>query len=159
MDVELLLRIAESFPECSLALVGPDELPNTIVRKKLGALPNVFFLGRKELEQLPDYLQAFDVALIPYVMEGHVLSIYPMKLHEYLAAGRAVVTVNLAELRPYSDVVHIAETHDEFICQIREALQDNSPEAIKSRLAVARANTWDQRVDEIYRLLQCHLSA
>jgi hypothetical protein len=157
VDTELLLRVAEVFPECSLALVGPDELPDTVARKGLRAQPNVFFLGCKKLEQLPDYLHAFDVALIPYVLEGHVPSIYPMKLHEYLAAGRAVVSVNLAELKPYSHVVNIAENHDDFIYQTRKALQDNSPEAIEARVAVARENTWDQRVDEIYRILQHHL--
>lgn len=157
VDLELLLRVAEAFPECSLALVGPDELPDTAARKQLRAQPNVFFLGRKKLEQLPDYVQAFDVALIPYALEGHVPSIYPMKLHEYLAAGRAVVTVDLQELKPYSHVVRISKTYDEFIEHTRQAIHDNTPDAIEARVAVARENTWDQRVEEIYRKLQQHL--
>ena len=155
--IQLLLRVAEAFPECSIVLVGPDELPDGDAREQLYAQPNVFFLGRKEPEQLPDYLQAFDVALIPYVLEGHVPSIYPLKLHEYLAAGRAVVTVNLQELKPFNHVVRIAETHDEFVHQIRQALHDNSQEAVEARVSVAKQNTWDQRVDEIYRILQQHL--
>jgi glycosyltransferase involved in cell wall biosynthesis len=157
IDTELLLRVAKTFPECSLALVGPDELPETAVREQLRAQPNVFLLGRKNLEQLPDYLKGFDVALIPYLLEGHVLSAYPMKLQEYLAAGRAVVAVNLQELKPYRHVVRIAETHDEFIELIREALHEHDPEAIAARVAVARDNTWDQRVDEIYHILRHHL--
>ncbi len=157
IDTGLLLRLSEAFPECSLVLVGPDELPDAAARAQLKARPNVFFLGRKELEQLPDYLQAFDVALIPYVLEGHVLSIYPMKLHEYLAAGRAVVSINLPELQPYSHVVRTAVTHDEFVHQTRLALQDHTPEAIAARVAVARENTWDHRVEEIHRVLHQHL--
>ncbi len=157
IDTALLLQVAKAFPECSLALVGPDELPDGTAREQLQAQPNVFFLGCKHLEELPGYLQAFDVALIPYVLAGHVLSIYPMKLHEYLAAGRAVVTVNLPELQPYSHVVRIAATHDEFIHQTRQALHDNAPRAIEARVAAARENTWDQRVDEIYRMLRHHL--
>ena len=157
IDTALLLRLSETFSECSLVLVGPDELPDATARAQLQARPNVHFLGRKELAQLPDYLQAFDVALIPYVLEGHVLSIYPMKLHEYLAAGRAVVSINLPELQPYSHVVRTAVTHDEFIEQVRQALGDNTPEAIEARVAVARENTWEQRVEEIHRVLRQHL--
>ncbi len=157
IDTGLLLRLSEAFPECSLVLVGPDELPDAAARAQLQARSNVFFLGRKDLQALPDYLRVFDVALIPYVLEGHVLSIYPMKLHEYLAAGRAVVSINLPELQPYKHVVRTAETHDEFVHQVREALQDNTPEAVAARVAVARENTWDQRVEEIYRILQQHL--
>lgn len=156
-DTELLLQVAKAFPNCSIALVGPDELPDTAGRKQLRAQPNVFFLGRKELEQLPDYLQAFDVALLPYVLEGHILSAYPMKLHEYLAAGRAVVAVNLPELKPYADVVCITDTNEKFIQQIHQALHENTLDKIEARVAIARENNWEKRIDEIYRILQHHL--
>jgi glycosyltransferase involved in cell wall biosynthesis len=157
IDTELLLRVSKAFPECSVVLVGPDDLPDPADRKRLRARTNVFFLGRKEREQLPGYLKAFDVALIPYLLEGHVLSIYPLKLHEYLAAGLPVVTVKLPELEPFSHVVRLADTHDDFVGQIREALQESASEAVEARVAVARQNTWDQRVDAIYRVLEQHL--
>jgi len=159
IDAELLRRVAEAYPDCSLVLVGPDELPNATDRERLKSLSNVFFLGQKERHQLPGYLRAFDVALMPYLLSGHVLSSYPLKLHEYLAAGRAIVAVALPELRPYSHVVRIAETYDEFIYQVRRALDDHAPQAIEARVAVARENTWDHRVAEIYRVLQHHLAA
>jgi glycosyltransferase involved in cell wall biosynthesis len=154
IDVELLRRVAKVYPSHSLVLVGPDELPNTKAEQELRALPNVFFLGWKEPSDLPNYFQVFDAALIPYRLVGHVLSGYPTKLHEYLAAGRAVVATAMPELRPYSHVLRIGETHDEFIQQISEAIRDHTPQAIEARVAVARENTWDQRVAEIYRILQ-----
>jgi glycosyltransferase involved in cell wall biosynthesis len=157
IDVSLLVRIAETYSDCSLVLVGPDQLPNGVNRAKLRELPNVFFLGRKERVELPNYLRAFNVALMPWSLSGHILSAYPLKLHEYLAAGRASVATALPELRPYSHVIRIAETHDEFIHHIKEALRDYSPETIEARVAVARENTWDQRVAEIHRILQPYL--
>jgi len=159
LDVELLCRVAETCSDCSLVLVGPDHLPDSVHRQRLGALPNVFFLGRKERHELPGYLQAFDVALMPYALIGHLRSAYPLKLHEYLAAGRAIVATALPELRFHRHVVRIAETRAEFIHQVREALHDNAPQAIETRVAVARENTWDQRVAEIYHALQYHLAA
>jgi glycosyltransferase involved in cell wall biosynthesis len=158
MDIDLLLNIAEVYSDCSLALIGPDVMPNNEKHHRLRAMPNVYFLGQKALEALPEYLKAFDVALIPYLLEGYVLTAYPLKLHEYLAAGRAIVSTALPELRPYSHVVRIAETHAEFISQIRDALEDHSPQAIAARVAVARENTWDKRVADMYRFLQPLLS-
>jgi len=157
IDVELMQRVAKEYPECSLVFVGPDELPNTEEVRDLRALPNVHFLGLKQPAELANYLQFFDAALIPYRLVGHVLSGYPTKLHEYLAAGRAVVSINLPELQPYGHVVRTAVTHDEFIDQVRQALGDNTPEAIEARVAVARQNTWEQRVEEIHRVLRQHL--
>lgn len=158
IDVKLLRGVAESYPASSLVLVGPDSLPDTEDHRKLRALPNVYFLGQKELSELPNYLQSIDVAIIPYLCSGHGTSLYPLKLHEYLASGRAIVSTSLPSLRPYADIVRIADTHDDFIHLIREALQDHSQEAIEARIAVARENTWDQRVAEIYCVLDRMLS-
>ena len=109
-------------------------------------------------ENLPEYLKAIDVALIPYLLEGYTLTAYPLKLHEYLAAGRAIVATALPELRPFSHVVRIAETHTEFISQIRKALHDHDPQAIEARVAVARENTWENRIEAMYRILDLRLA-
>jgi glycosyltransferase involved in cell wall biosynthesis len=157
IDVELLLRVAQAFPDCSMVLVGPDCLPDRARRDQLAAMPNVHFLGQKEMRSLPQYLKAFDVALMPWAVKGHILTAYPLKLHEYLAAGRASVAVALPELRPFSHVVRIAGTHDDYIRLIDEALRDNSAASVEARVAVARENTWDQRVETIYEALGKHL--
>jgi glycosyltransferase involved in cell wall biosynthesis len=157
IDCDLLKRVAEAFPHGTLALIGPDDLPSA-GRQQLRALPNVAFLGRKEREELPGYLKAFDVALMPYAFVGHIRSAYPLKLHEYLAAGLPSVAVALPELEPFRHVVRVAETHAQFIEHIRAALDDSAPEAIAARVEVARANTWDQRVMDMYRVLRERLA-
>ncbi len=154
IDVALLLRVAESFPTCSLVLVGPDRLPDTDYLKKLKARSNVHFLGFKPLEKLPEYIQAFDAALIPYVLEGHVLSVYPQKLLEYLAGGRSIVATAIPELKPFSCHVRIAESNDEFINLIHHALTDFDDQTIQKRVAVAKENTWEHRVEDYYRILE-----
>ena len=159
IDVPLLLLLAGSFSNGSLVLIGPDRLPDSIDRQKLSAMKNVFFLGQKKMEELPLYLRWFDVALLPYLLTGHMLYAYPLKLHEYLAAGKATVATSLPELRPFNHVVRIAETHDQFVNFVQDSLVDHSPDAIESRIAVARENTWDHRVARIYEHLEYHLSS
>lgn len=158
IDVPLLVRIADTFRHCRLVLVGPEELPRGPDRDRLRQMPNVSFLGRKDRAELPSYLKAFDVALMPWSLDGHIRSAYPLKLHEYLAAGRASVATALPELLPFADVVRIAQSHDEFLGCVGEALGGDGPEAIAARVDVARQNTWDQRVAEIGRILEPYLS-
>jgi glycosyltransferase involved in cell wall biosynthesis len=157
IDTGLLVRVAEAFPACSLALVGPDELTDAENRNRLRNLPNVFFLGRKDRHDLPKYLRMFDVALMPWALSGHIHAAYPLKLHEYLAAGRAIVATALPELRPYSHVIRISEHHDQFIQNVGDALDDNDPAAIEARVAVARENTWEHRIEEMYSILDQRL--
>jgi glycosyltransferase involved in cell wall biosynthesis len=159
IDVALLRRIAEGYPHCSLVLVGPDDLRASPDLDRLRSRRNVVFLGRKDHAALPAYLRMFDVALMPYTVTGHVRSAYPAKLHEYLAAGRAVVATDLPELRPYRNVMRLARTSDEFVQMIGQALGDCSAESVAARLAVARDNTWDRRVAEIGRILTPLLQA
>lgn len=158
IDVKLLRHIAETYVNYSVVLVGPDALPDTEDQQILHALPNVFFLGPKKRVDLPGYLQAFDVALIPYLLSGHGASVYPLKLHEYLAGGRAIVTTALPELQPYNHLVRIGKTNSQFIDYIDEALSDYSPQTIEMRVATARENSWDERVKEISQILERQLS-
>jgi glycosyltransferase involved in cell wall biosynthesis len=153
IDVALLRRVAQAYPDCTLALVGPDELPDSDELHPLRAQANVAFLGRKPRAALPGYLKAFDAALMPWALSGHIRSAYPVKLHEYLAAGRAIVAVDLPELQPYAHVLRIASDHDEFVQHVAAALDDHEPQAVVARVAVAEQNTWEHRIAAIYRVL------
>ena len=159
VDADLLIHVAQQFPDATLLLIGPDNLPNDERRRCLHSLPNVVFCGQKDVHELPAYLKAFDVALIPYVIGGHTLTVYPLKLHEYLAAGRPVVTTGLPELRAFTGVVRIGENYDHFVEQVRAAISDNGLAAIVERVALAKQNTWDQRVIDISAVLDRSIAA
>ena len=154
VDIPLLLQVARTYPNFSMVFIGPDELPHSKDEQVFRELKNVHFLGWKKPSELPNYLQAFDAALIPYKLVGHVLSGYPTKLHEYLAAGNSVVATDMPELRPFKDVIRIGKTQSDFVALVGEAVKDNSNRSIDARVSVAKDNTWDNRVEEIYRILQ-----
>jgi glycosyltransferase involved in cell wall biosynthesis len=153
IDIELLNKIALAFPGQAIVFVGPNELPDGPDRHHLERQQNVHFLGLKDKSELPQYIGNFRCALMPWAIEGHISFAYPLKLHEYLAAGRAAVATNLPELAPYRDVIRIARNHDEFIQHVRAAIQDYGKDAVTHRQAVAKENTWDKRVETIYATL------
>ncbi len=158
IDAELLLRAAERYPSYSLVLVGPDRMPDTDAVRRLRAAPNVHLLGQKDPRTLPAYIRQFDVALIPYVIASHTLPLYPLKLFEYLASGRAVVTTALPEILGFSPVARIAENGNAFVRAIADAVTDYAADRVAARQTVAQENTWDKRVEDIYRALGTHLN-
>ena len=154
LDVSLLRRIAETYPDYALVLVGPDALEKNADYHALRARPNVLFAGRQPLESLPSFLKLFDVALLPYnVKRGHTHAIYPLKLHEYLAAGCSVLAADMSELKPFAPVIRIAPDPDAFVQLVPAALADNAPDRRQARTNVARQHTWEQRVATIHRVL------
>jgi glycosyltransferase involved in cell wall biosynthesis len=153
IDVKLLFYLANAKPQWEWILVGPDSLGVKPLSYELRRLNNVHFLGYRLMAELPGILKGLDVAIMPYDLNTHVRTSYPTKLHEYLAAGKPVVSVDLPELKPYSDIVYLSKNPSEFLSKIEQALAENSPERVAQRVQVAAANTWDQRVEQISALI------
>lgn len=153
LDYELLRHTAETLPNCSLVLVGPIHQESGVEQLRDAGLDNVTFLGRKDVSDVPHYINACDVCLLPYRQIEWTRNIDALKLYEYLACGKPIVAVDIPTVRPHSAVIRIADSREAFVSAVEAALAENSPEAIEQRYAVARENTWDQRVELISSLI------
>jgi teichuronic acid biosynthesis glycosyltransferase TuaH len=142
----LLKKVAVTNPDKLLLMVGPVS-NNDHKEFGLDQLPNVLMVGAKDISELPSYLQHSDCLLIPFEYSTLTKSIYPLKINEYLTAGKPVVATAFSEdIQDFSDVAYIAKTEEEFLVKIEQALQENNPAKIKERIAKAANNTWQARV-------------
>jgi glycosyltransferase involved in cell wall biosynthesis len=156
VDLRLLTEVAARRPDWRIDLVGPlgygldaDELA------RLRALPNVRLAGAVPPEQAPAVMAGCDVGLIPYKLNEQTRHVNPLKVYEYLAAGRPVVGTPLPELRQFEPLVRLAGDVDGFVAAVEAALAEgDAPDAVAARLAVAAANTWDVRVERMVGLIE-----
>jgi glycosyltransferase involved in cell wall biosynthesis len=154
LDAALLARLAKERPGDSLALVGPVK-SDTQDLQALHDLPNVHFFGNRPIEALPAYIKAMDVCLIPYVLNDYTHHIFPLKLYEYMAAGKPIVATDMEEMRPYAgDEMTVATTHDAFLAAVAEAIERASPERAAARQATAQGESWSDRVERISAILE-----
>ncbi|BBO18590.1 glycosyltransferase [Candidatus Brocadia pituitae] len=158
LDFELLARLAVSHPEWSLVFVGMYE-----GESKLSGLPgyqlfrqapNVFFFGSKPYPSLPGYLKAFDVCIIPYLLEGQNPCCSPLKLYEYLATGKPIVSVNIPHVASFVPLVRVAHNAEEFERNIEEALAEKDNNLRHQRLAIARMNSWNRRAEKALKIIE-----
>jgi glycosyltransferase involved in cell wall biosynthesis len=154
-DVQLLREIAASHPDWNLVFIGITE--NVPDLSKLRRFSNVHLLGLKKKEALPHYFKYFDVCIVPFRKSRELDSISPLKIYEYLAAGRPVVATAYDEIRELGKLVYLSESHDQFIINIQRALKENDKEMTKRRIAFARKNTWTRRAKEIFNLISKHM--
>ena len=151
LDWPLLTRLVASHKNCQFVFVGPvvDHAEARSAVKALEREPNVHFLGAKSVVELARYPQHFDVCLMPYRTDDYTKYIYPMKLHEYLASGRPVVGSRIASLEEFAEVVHLAESPEEWVAALHLALAAAAPERINARRAVAARHDWNRLAFEI----------
>lgn len=154
-DLELLDRLAVNFPDCNIVLVGP--LYN-VQREQVPAKANIHWLGIKTYKELPAYLQAFDVGIVPFRLSSMIESVNPIKMWEYLAAGLPVVTTAFPEAQKHSDVVLYSENEEEFMNNINVALYDDKLEKQARRVELARQNSWSSRARQIISIIEDKLA-
>jgi GT2 family glycosyltransferase/glycosyltransferase involved in cell wall biosynthesis len=152
-DADLVARVAESFPDALVLLVGADTAG---VRERLAQYDNVQMTGEVRYVELPYYLYAFDVCMMPFQVIPLTLATNPVKIYEYLAAGRPVVSVDLPEMVQFGELVRTATTYEGFIDQVRGALAalPDSKEVVARRKAFAAGQTWSHRVEDIRQAVQ-----
>jgi len=148
LDIEVLVHIAEERPEYNLVLVGPED--EDFKNSRLHELDNVYFLGRKEPNELAGYIKGFDVALNPQIVNIITDVNYPLKIDEYLAMGKPTVATKTTFMAYFKDHTYLPSTKEEYIIEIDKALKENSPELEKERIKCASGHTWENFVQKIY---------
>jgi glycosyltransferase involved in cell wall biosynthesis/SAM-dependent methyltransferase len=143
-DYELLAKAAQHLPEYEFVLIGPD-YDSSLSKHNIQERPNIHWLGEKHYEVLPQYAHFFTVATIPFVKNEITRSTSPVKLFEYMAAGKPIVTTDLPECRKYQGIF-IAHDAKEYIDYLRDAVAcADDPAYRQILLDQARANSWQMR--------------
>ncbi|HEX4884400.1 MAG TPA: glycosyltransferase [Casimicrobiaceae bacterium] len=151
-DYPLLAQAARRRPDWSFVLIGPDH-DGSLARSGVASLPNVHALGPRAYASLPGYLHRFDVATIPFAINDITLATSPLKLYEYFAAGRPVISSPMPECMAFEDV-RIVSDAAQFAGALDAALAAGRDPAHVARLrALAQANTWRARAREVMAAL------
>lgn len=133
-DAALFRSLAEQLDDVQFVLVGACSLPDGWCE-----LPNVTMLGQRPYEQVADYMAACDVLIMPWRTNQWIESCNPVKLKEYLAIGRPIVSTDFHQVRRYSGAIRISSAPQTFIKEVRNALKDSS-DAADRRLRIAGQN-------------------
>ncbi|WP_235953579.1 glycosyltransferase [Noviherbaspirillum galbum] len=159
LDTDLVARVADARPEWQIVLVGP--VAQKIDADTLPQRPNIHYLGQQSYADLPKFLAAWDVCLMPFAMNESTRFISPTKSLEYMAAELPIVSTPVTDVVDlHSDVVEIAATPEEFIAACERVLSMSS-EAIRARIRAMREKlsrtSWDATAESMRTLLDALL--
>jgi teichuronic acid biosynthesis glycosyltransferase TuaH len=159
LDIDLIVAAAQADRRATFAFLGPDLLSRS-ARRELFAPPNVRYLGVEPHSRVRAFLEAFDVCLIPHRVTEFTRSLDPLKLYEYLAAGRPIVSTPLPIAPELADYVTYARSPDELVALAsRELAADRAARRLARQAAVCEL-TWATRARQVEEILvDCGLVA
>ncbi|MDQ3056736.1 MAG: glycosyltransferase [Pseudomonadota bacterium] len=154
-DIALVRAIAERFPQHLVLLIGRD---SGGAANALSDRANVRWNNEVKYTDLPFWLYGFDVCLLPFQVLPLTLATNPVKIYEYLSAGKPVVAVDLPEMSQFGDLIRTASTHAGFLDAIAQTLDGDEDASLPlRRREFAAQQTWEHRVDELEEVIDAML--
>lgn len=153
VDTKLVKRISETFKQALVCIIGSEfgiKVPTNI--------PNLKYMGLKTYYQLPIYLYNSTVCIIPFLINSITVATNPIKMYEYLASGKPVVSTNLPEAQSVPSVF-IAEDHENFLEKIQLILEGKAGFREDETYAWLEEHTWEKRFERISAFIREYLPA
>jgi len=153
IDYEMMRKVAEVNSDKSFVFAGP--VSKEWVPESFFSLPNVHFIGSIPYAEMPSVLKCFDVAIIPFRKYEDSATVFPMKLFEYLGAGKPVVATDFnPDLKNFTnDLVPYCSNAEEFSAAINTALETDSDQLQQERIKLAEQHTWESRAAQFEELM------
>ena len=155
VDYAMVGEMARMRPDWSFAMVGPVVKvdPNLLPHS-----PNLYWMGGRDYQQLPNYCAAFDVNMMCFAINAATQYINPTKGLEYMATGRPIVSTHVRDVvKQWSDIVFLARGAEEFVAQVQKAMDKNDPdrnERVRKGLALAEKCGWENTVRQMQDLIR-----
>jgi teichuronic acid biosynthesis glycosyltransferase TuaH len=158
-DYELLDTVSGLRADWNFLLIGPP-IDNSIRErgKFITRRQNIRWIGQRDYATIPGYLQSFDVAMIPFRITDITQATSPLKLYEYFAGGKPVVTTPMMECQSFPEV-QIAQSAEEFSRALdRSRVLGQDPGFREQLRKLGRENSWTARVHQVLAQLQTRAS-
>src|SRR6185503_18685323 len=127
--------------------------------ERLEGHKNIYLAGPKLHEELAKHVRSFDVCIVPYLQSAYTETVVPVKINEYLAAGKPVVSTDLPTVLEFNERHHVLITTenkpDDFLKGIEDALRLPIDSATKAhRREVAALCDWNVELEAMSNLIE-----
>lgn len=147
-DFELIKRVADERCDVIFYIIGPIENQSDI--SKIKEYSNIKIIGPKPYDEVGNILYNMDITVMPFVVNDLIKAVNPVKIYEYLALGKPVISVRYNETEKFRDFVYLYDNYKEFMKCIDIA---NANKFDLKRIEFAKENTWEQRVEQLIKLI------
>ena len=151
-DYDLVRSLANDNPKIAFVLIG-IKYDTSYDENNLDDIDNIYYLGGKDYKELPLYAKYFDIAWIPFVINEITLATNPIKLFEYMALDKLVVTSPMPECKKYKSVF-ICDNKDDYNKIFKDYKKLKNKEYSNLLEKESKDNSWDKKANDIIKLIE-----
>lgn len=157
IDLQLLQQVAVLNPDKNFVMLGPLA---KISEQDLPREKNLHYLGFKAYSELPKYIAAFDIAMMPFALNDATRFISPTKTLEYMAAGKPIISTPIKDVeRDYKHCLAIVRTPEEFSAAIEELLKKLPTEYLADYETILDRTSWDSTAERMKQIITTKTNA
>lgn len=153
LDLELIEYIAKARNSWSFVFIGPESHKDPL-GPHIRALPNVHILKPVAYQLLSSVLARCNACILPNKINAHTMGNDPIKIYDYLATGRPLVSTRTAGTERLADYIYLADTKEEFLSHLDNIIAGNDYMSKEMRIHMAFENSWKRRFEEFLPLLK-----
>ncbi len=154
-DYKLVKETARRRKDLIFVLIG-KLYDDSFQKAGLTKYENIIYLGEVPYGQLPVYAERFDICTIPFVVNELTNATSPLKLFEYMALAKPIITTGMHECKKYKSVL-IADGCEEYCRKIDLAIsymKVKNEQYYGLLKKEALENTWDGKAESIINMLE-----
>ena len=149
IDLDLIYYLAKKRPDWSIVMIGPLSSYIQLKIQKY-SIPNLHFLGSKPFKLVPNYINKFDICILPYKENNRNEGVSSMKMYLYLALGKPIVGRPVADAELFNGIISVAGDQQSFLKAIETNLKSDNFSDCQKRIALAKKHSWNNRSQSIY---------
>lgn len=149
-DKRLIKELAKRLPHISFVITGKIETDITELTEE----ENIYFTGPVPYAELPAMVSGWEACFLAYLRTPLTEAISPLKLKEYLASGKPVITTPLPEVQQISHLLSIGETVNDWVAYIQQIVTNKglTPKIQRARMEYLTQESWEQKAASFYLL-------
>lgn len=152
IEMNLLLESAKLLPEYDFVMIGPLA---KITENDLAKAENIHYLGMKDYDDLPNYLKAFHIAMMPFALNDSTRLISPTKTLEYMAAGKPIISTGIRDVvRQYAYCIPIVNSAETFKNAVKNMESSDQNKRMEDYREVLEKTSWDNTASEMIKLIK-----
>ncbi len=146
IDIDLVEKMLDLLDGWILVIVGDAE---PAARERLTHRPDIRFIPKVSYDDLPAWYRYFDVCIVPHLDNAHTRGNDPLKVYEYLAAGKPVVSTPIAGIEPFLEHLTVAGSPEEFAAAVKTQKSASSIDSARDRARAVASHSWDSRAEAL----------